>query len=85
MADTPNSKCQYQRCHAVWEQKQLVAGAFASPFTPDGDVNAKKLLCGCSIGGRPVVRLPDNHPPTLVVYEDTIMMNLPPPEDEFPF
>ncbi|HKI53897.1 MAG TPA: hypothetical protein VJ987_07210, partial [Anaerolineales bacterium] len=75
------SKCQSQWCHAVWDEKQPVAEA----FTPDGDVGAKKLSCGYSVCGGPVVQLPDNHPRIPMVYEDTIMMNLPPPQDEFPF
>lgn len=85
MANKPSSKYQCQWCQVVWEEEQLVADAFVYPFTLDGDVDIEKLSCGYSFCEGPVVRLPDRQPHTLVVYEDTLMANPPPPEDEFPF
>jgi hypothetical protein len=72
-------------CNTVWEQDQLVGDAFERPFTQDGEVIVEKLSCGYFFCGGSVVRLPDDAPSTLVVYEGPILKNPPPPEDEFPY
>lgn len=80
MADKPKSKYQCQWCGASWDKDHLVADIFVSPFLPDGSVDASKLSCGYADCEGPV-KMVD----TLHVYEDTLMANPPPPEDEFPF
>lgn len=79
--DKSKSKYQCQWCQAVWDEDHLVADVSGpAPFLPDGRIDVSKLSCGYADCDGPVKKVDILH-----VYEDSLMSNSPPPEDEFPF